>query len=58
VILGRDACQKRGMGLFLAVAQGSNEEPQFIHLAWKPPAPRQRVVLVGKASPSTLAASR
>jgi leucyl aminopeptidase len=36
------------MGLFLAVAQGSNEEPQFIHLAWKPPAARKRLVLIGK----------
>ena len=29
------------MGLFLAVAQGSAEEPRFIHLAWKPPARAQ-----------------
>jgi leucyl aminopeptidase len=36
------------MGLFLAVARGSSEEPQFIHCAWKPPEARQRVVLVGK----------
>jgi leucyl aminopeptidase len=48
VILGRDACQKRGMGLFLAVAQGSNEEPQFIHLTWKPAGARKRLVLIGK----------
>src|SRR5262249_44752122 len=41
-----------GMGLFLAVAQGSTEEPRFIHLAWKPPhtgaSPLPRLVLVGK----------
>jgi leucyl aminopeptidase len=37
------------MGLYLAVAQGSVEEPRFIHLAWKPSGPaRRRVVLVGK----------
>jgi leucyl aminopeptidase len=47
-VLGREACQQRGMGLFLAVAQGSAEEPQFIHLAWKPRGARKRVVLVGK----------
>ena len=35
-VLDRDACRKLGMGLFLAVAQGSAEEPRFIHLAWKP----------------------
>ncbi|HET6151235.1 MAG TPA: leucyl aminopeptidase [Polyangia bacterium] len=48
IVLGRAACQQRGMGLFLAVAQGSAEEPQFIHLAWKPPGARKRVVLIGK----------
>ena len=36
------------MGLFLAVAQGSHEEPRFIHLAWTPPGARRRLVLVGK----------
>jgi len=52
-VLDREGCRKLGMGLFLAVAQGSAEEPRFIHLAWKPRAadaagPRRRVVLVGK----------
>jgi leucyl aminopeptidase len=49
-VLDREACRKLGMGLYLAVAQGSVEEPRFIHLAWKPtdaPA-RRRVVFVGK----------
>jgi leucyl aminopeptidase len=48
-------CRTRGMGLFLAVAQGSEEEPRFVHLAWipkpssdSPARPRRRVVLVGK----------
>jgi leucyl aminopeptidase len=36
------------MGLFLAVAQGSAEEPRFIHLAWKPERAQKRVVLIGK----------
>jgi leucyl aminopeptidase len=36
------------MGLYLAVAQGSAEEPRFIHLFWKPVGARRRVVLVGK----------
>ena len=48
VVLGPEDCRERGMGLFLAVAQGSAEPPRFIHLAWKPPSPRKRVVLVGK----------
>jgi leucyl aminopeptidase len=47
-VLDRAACAKLGMGLFLAVAQGSSEEPRFIHLTWKPAAARRRVVLVGK----------
>jgi leucyl aminopeptidase len=51
VVLGPQECRDRGMGLFLAVAQGSSEEPRFIHLAWKPadgPRPAKRIVLVGK----------
>ncbi len=47
-VLDREACRKLGMGLYLAVAQGSAEEPRFIHLAWKPAGARRRVVLVGK----------
>ena len=47
-LLDRAACRERGMGLFLAVAQGSAEEPRFIHLAWKPERPQKRVVLIGK----------
>jgi leucyl aminopeptidase len=47
-ILGPEQCRKLGMGLYLAVAQGSAEEPRFIHLAWKPRGASRRVVLVGK----------
>jgi leucyl aminopeptidase len=47
-VLDRAACAELGMGLFLAVAQGSSEEPRFIHLAWKPAGAERRVVLVGK----------
>jgi leucyl aminopeptidase len=47
-VFGPEDCRKMGMGLFLAVAQGSAEEPRFVHLAWKPPTPRKRVVLIGK----------
>jgi leucyl aminopeptidase len=47
-VLGPDECRQRGMGLYLAVAQGSAEEPRFIHLTWKPPGATKRVVLVGK----------
>ncbi len=50
-VLGRKECQQLGMGMFLAVAQGSDQEPRFIHLTWRPKggkAPRKRVALVGK----------
>jgi leucyl aminopeptidase len=47
-VLDRDACRALGMGLYLAVAQGSVEPPRFIHLAWKPANAKRRVVLVGK----------
>jgi leucyl aminopeptidase len=47
-VLGPKECRDRGMGLFLAVAQGSVEEPRFIHLAWKPAGAKKRIVLVGK----------
>jgi leucyl aminopeptidase len=47
-VLDREACWKLGMGLYLAVAQGSVEEPRFVHLAWKPAGARRRFVLVGK----------
>ncbi len=47
-IRGRAECAALGMGLFLGVAQGSDEEPRFIHLSWKPTNARRRVVLIGK----------
>jgi leucyl aminopeptidase len=50
-VLGPEECRQLGMGLYLAVAQGSSEEPRFVHLAWKPSAPtsaKKRIVLVGK----------
>jgi leucyl aminopeptidase len=47
-VLDRAACAALGMGLFLAVAQGSTQEPRFVHLAWTPPGARRRVVVVGK----------
>jgi leucyl aminopeptidase len=47
-VFDRAACAKLGMGLYLAVAQGSTEEPRFVHLGWTPPGAKRRVVLVGK----------
>jgi len=36
------------MGLFLAVARGSDEEPRFIHLHYAPAGAKHKVALVGK----------
>lgn len=53
-VLDRAACERAGMGLFLAVARGSDEEPRFIHLHYKPvtattkTATTRTVALVGK----------
>lgn len=48
-ILGKSECEKRGMGAFLGVARGSETEPQFIHLTYKPSGKVNRKVgIVGK----------
>ena len=47
-VFDRAGCATLGMGLYLAVAQGSTQEPRFIHLAWTPPDARRRLVIVGK----------
>src|SRR3989338_6283399 len=36
-ILNRAECEKLGMGAYLGVAKGSDHEPYFIHLVYKPP---------------------
>ena len=48
-ILGPTECRALGMGMFLAVAQGSDEEPRFIHLTYRPKGnPPKRICLIGK----------
>jgi len=48
-VLGPEKCRELGMGMFLAVSQGSVEEPRFIHLVYKPAGtPKKKVALVGK----------
>jgi leucyl aminopeptidase len=50
-ILGPKDCEKLGMGMYLAVAQGSEEEPRFIHLTYRPKGktPSKKIIaLVGK----------
>jgi len=48
-VLERTDCQALGMGSYLAVAQGSDLPPKFIHLTYRPAgAATRRLVLVGK----------
>lgn len=48
-VLGRKECERLGMGMFLAVAQGSSQEPKLIHLTYTPKAkPKSRIALIGK----------
>jgi leucyl aminopeptidase len=49
-ILGKDECEKRGMGAYLGVARGSETEPQFIHLTYSPKSGdvKKKVGIVGK----------
>lgn len=48
-VLDRKACEKLGMGMFLAVAKGAAEEPKFIHMIYKPTKKaKKRVALIGK----------
>ena len=48
-VLERAECEALGMGSYLAVAQGSDLPPKFIHLTYRPASgTNRRLVLVGK----------
>ncbi len=48
-ILDRKDCLAKGMGAFLAVSQGSDLDPKFIHLTYKPKGEvKKRIAIVGK----------
>ena len=47
-ILDKKECEKLGMGAYLAVAKGSDLEPNFIHLKYSPEISKNKVVLIGK----------
>ena len=48
-VLERAECEALGMGSYLAVAQGSDLPPKFIHLTYRPASgASRRLVLVGK----------
>jgi leucyl aminopeptidase len=48
-ILNPKQCAELGMGMFLAVGQGSDQESRFIHLSYKPAKkPKKKVCFIGK----------
>ena len=48
-VLERADCEARGMGAFLAVSQGSDLDPKFLHLVYRPQGEvKRRLALVGK----------
>jgi leucyl aminopeptidase len=48
-ILDPKKCADLGMGMFLAVGQGSDQEARFIHMTYKPAKkPKKRVCFIGK----------
>src|SRR5262249_38237650 len=48
-VLDAKKCKELGMGMFLAVGQGSDEEPRFIHMTYKPAKKaKKKVCFIGK----------
>ena len=48
-VLDAKKCAELGMGMFLAVGQGSDQEPKFIHLTYKPAKkPKKKLCFIGK----------
>ena len=48
-VLDPKKCAELGMGMFLAVGQGSDQEPRFIHMTYKPARkPKKKICFIGK----------
>jgi leucyl aminopeptidase len=48
-VLGPKECAKLGMGMFLAVGQGSDQEPRLVHITYKPKKKaKKKVAIIGK----------
>jgi leucyl aminopeptidase len=48
-VLDAKKCAELGMGMFLAVGQGSDQEPRFVHMTYKPAKkPKKKVAFIGK----------
>lgn len=49
IVIEKEEIEKMGMGLYLAVGQGSAEPPKFIHMKYRPEGePRKKIAIVGK----------
>jgi leucyl aminopeptidase len=48
-VINREQAEKMGMNAYLAVAQGSDAEPFFIHLSHHPKKAKKKIVIIGKA---------
>jgi leucyl aminopeptidase len=47
-VLDGRACEKLGMGAYLAVAKGSHHPPRFLHLTYRPKGAKYHLAVVGK----------
>ena len=48
-VLDAKKCEELGMGMFLAVGKGSDQEPRFIHMTYKPAKkPKKKLCFIGK----------
>ena len=48
-VLDAKKCAELGMGMFLAVGQGSDQEPKFVHMTYKPAKkPKKKIAFIGK----------
>ena len=47
-VFGRDELKKMNFNAFLAVGQGSAQEPKFIHLKYIPENPKKKIAIIGK----------
>ena len=49
VVYDKTACKRKGMGAFLAVGQGSDQPPKFIHMTYKPAKKSvKKIAIIGK----------
>jgi leucyl aminopeptidase len=47
-VLSAKKCEDLGMGMFLAVGKGSDQESKLIHLVYKPKKAKKKIALIGK----------